>query len=1206
MKTRILVCLWFFVPLMAQVDEGWRHLAVTHDMEAARTAFESVVDEGDALAEIGWFLTHTGDGPTESMQDAALRVIARNPDSPAAEFVMKWMHDYRECLGSWTENFGRLLADAEITNPELKVIYANTLRALARQKEDVPDLGGLSRKAGFATSWRLSERFGDFPIPAFDRVWPPEDQDYWEESIPFETPTGVVVPPSAAHGSGVFYALTAFENPVKQDVLLRLFSYHNLRLWVDGKEVMVSLGLEKHGSRVHNILLPLKPGRHEVLLKTTQTRTANGQFSLLISADQPVGLTVTPTGLSHKLKPGKPAKKVQVGLAKALADRDEPLARFVKAFLASKNRDNETEHRILEALYEDYPNSQLVGGQLATVFLGLLDYLPQEDQLSRAFQILSELNRAETVFLNNRLSLGMLLIRAKQVKVALELIKDAVDRNPQFCDGIEALMMLSKRENLPDVRDQTIKLLEDMGPSHRWAQQTLLSEAERDEDLTRKRELLENLNTLMPWEGYAAELEQMDQNYLAAIEDLKKRAAIFPEQVYYPFAIGRLYAQLGDQNAQRQWLAKTLEIDPTNRHALLAMVNLDCFEGKREAAIQRLRNHLAIEPADAEFRQRLSHLEGRTAFEAFRNDTIAIIEEAKQRPATTGADSELLLDQLMVRLFPDGSQMRYTHLITRVLTKEGVDVESELQLPEDLEILELRTIKANGEVLYPADIREKSSISLTGVSVGDFIDEEHIEYLPPAYYDPDGLDAAMTFIFQNVDRIYHHSELVLIYPEDLDPEPVLLSRNMPIEPEITTKDGLRIVRWLTNDLPPIRTEPAMPPQSYLNATASFYYNTTWEEIRDYYQHAVRQRLDLSYRVEDQLKAWREEGLSRKALAEKVYREVADRTEPGQSFYQNINQVWETKKGNPTLLLASMYRELGYECEIALTRPEQLRHFVFDVPMPEFSYALLRLKLDGESVWLDPSRQKLPFGYIPFEYRGARALVLRGEGPVFVDIPEFDHESERIETDYVLRFDVDGKVEGVGSETFRGSFAPQLEKRYQAMNRPETKQLVEAGMNETYPGAEVTEVTLTEDLPLATFEVVTDFRHPGLGTFEKGKSLTLPFPLPRTPLLERYGTLPNRRTPVYIGSPSYNIAKIEIVLPEGYAWETQSANHKLSTRFGSYNLDILRKDDKSLIIERTYKIPTQFVEPADYADFLEFCKALVQNEGQVFKASFQKR
>lgn len=1206
MKYGLIFGLLLQFPLWAQLDEGWRQLA-DNNFEAARQAFETAQVDEDPLADIGWFLTHLQDGPTEALQDAALKVISRNPNSPASEFVMKWMYEKRQCMGGWVENVTRIIGDTQPQNPELKILYANTRRARARQREAVPEQESMSQGAGFATAWRISESFGAYAIPAFDDAWPPEKPDYWkDQAVTFNTPTGVVVPPTHAHGAGVFYAATSFENPVAQTVLFRLFSYHNLNLWVDGKHVFTAPALESDGPRVQFVAVNLGKGQHEVVLKTTQTRQANGQFSLQLTAAQPPVLPMESAIPSKELAKGKTAKQVRVGLLAALDGRTEPLADYVRSFLAQYDKDKETQQRLLEKLVEANPKSQIIGGSLSRLYLTMVDFLPQEEQLSRAFQILSELNQAPPVLLENRLSLGLLLIRARQTKVALELLKDVAARNPAYCEALEALMLVAKNENLPDVRQQVIKYLEDMGLSHRWAQQKLLNEAEDDADLERTRELLENLDELLPWEGYAADLREMDEDYLGAIEDMKKRAAIFPEQVYYPYAIAKLYAQLGDTEAQRHWYTKTREIHPTNRQALLGLVNLDCFEGKLEDAKQRLRDHLQMDPADAEFRQRLSHLEGRTAFEDFRVDTREVIRDAANKPPATDADSELLLDQLMVRLFPDGSQMRYTHLVTRVLTKDGVDSESELQLPEDLEILELRTIKADGQVLYPADIKEKASISLTGVSVGDFIDEEHIEYMAPAYYDPDGLDGSMSFIFQNVDRIYHHSELVLIYPEGLDPEPVLLSKNMPIEPEITTKDGLRIVRWLTKNLPPIRTEPAMPPQSYLHASATFYYNTTWEEIRDYYRNALRQRLDLSYRMEAKVAEWVASEPNQRKLAEKIYREITDKTEPGPSFYEDINRVWETGKGNPTLLLAAIYKSLGMDCEVVMARPEQLRHFVYDTPMPEFSYALLRLNLKGETIWLDGSRQSLPFGYVPFEYRGSRGLVIGDVFPIFETVPQADAANERIETSYTFEFDADGKMVGKGSESFFGSFAPQLAKKYESMNRPEKRQLVEAGMNETYPGAVVTKVAIPEDLPLATFEVVTDFTHDKMGTFEKGNKLELAFPMPRTPLLERYGTLPNRRTPVYIGSPTYNVAKIVLKLPEDYAWQTPTQTFEESTRFGDYSLKFTRKNAQTLILERTYIVPSQFVEPADYDEFLEFCKNLVKNEGTIFEAIYQAK
>ena len=101
----------------------------------------------------------------------------------------------------------------------------------------------------------------------------------------------------------------------------------------------------------------------------------------------------------------------------------------------------------------------------------------------------------------------------------------------------------------------------------------------------------------------------MDENYEAAIEDFHKRWLIFQDRDYYPYSISQAKAKLGDREGQRQWLEKTLEVNPGNREAILDMVNLDCFEGQTAAARQRLSSYLAFEPGDAYFRQRLSHLE---------------------------------------------------------------------------------------------------------------------------------------------------------------------------------------------------------------------------------------------------------------------------------------------------------------------------------------------------------------------------------------------------------------------------------------------------------------------------------------------------------------------------------------------------------------------------------------------------------------------
>ncbi|CAM2067546.1 hypothetical protein SCOR_19345 [Sulfidibacter corallicola] len=1193
-------------PLWAQADgdveRGWHLLADKNDMTGARGAFKPGKERGETLASIGWFLSFTGNGPTQELEDAALSVMRANPGGNASEFVLKWMSENRDCLPTWGAEAAALFDENVVTNPELMAHYANMRRFSSRAQKARPPFAQIAGEAAFITDWKISNRFGHYPIPAFDHTWPAEKADWWKDARDYHTRTGVVVPPNAVSGGGVLYAFSRFDNPADQDVLFRLFTYHNASIYLNGKLLAHFPLLEEYGSNIRHLRRRLPAGSYEVVIKTTQTRGNNGQFSLQVTADKQPSFP----------EPGKPqtdlagswdkVEHIQVGLAAELEGDSSEMADFLRAILAEKDKNDEQTVSLLEKVFEKHPQSVLVGTQLSAVYMSMVKFLPQEDQLSRAFQILFTLSQLEAPNLEAKLSLALLLNRANKTRDALGLMDLVVKENPAYCEAIESLMVFSTKENLFDIRQASLRHLEDLGPNHRWAQKLLAREFNRDGNLNRTREILENLADLLPWEGYVAELHEMNENYEAAIEDLLKRWAIFEDRDYYPYAISRDYAKLGNTAKQREWLLKTLEVNSLHEEAILDLVNLNCYEGKLDAAQKLLRDYLLIEPANATFRQRLSHLEGRTAFEEFRVDSTQIIADAKNKPISEGADSELLLDQLMVRLFPDGSQMRYTHLVTRVLTKDGVDVESEVRLPgEDLEILELRTIKQDGSVFYPESFEHKSTISLSGIGVGDFIDEEHIEYLPPAYYDKDGLDGFMTFIFQGIDRIYHHSELVLIYPEELDPEPVLLARNMPEDqPQITVVDGLKYVRWLTKDMPPLHVESGMPPANYLQPVASFYYNTDWREIRDFYHHAVRLRMGLVNRLETQVDSWRALDKKPRELAQHIYEEVTDRIEPNGRFYNDVNLVWESKAGNPTLLLASVYRSLGIPCDIILCSPERMRHYTFDTPLPSLSYALLRLQFGDETLWVDANQKNLPFGYVPFSFRDSRGVLLSNGDPLFVTIPGYPDDSERVESEYRFTLNPDGSVEATGAERFFGMTAAQLVESWASLNKPETMQRVEAGINQNYPGAVVSKAGPTEDLPRGEFEITNAFSHDHLAKQVEG-GLEVPFLLPKTPLLERYGQLPSRQTPIFIAQPHYNVSSLVLTLPEGMEWQNEPLKFERKAPFGDYALQVERVNERELKVSRTYHLGSQFIQPEQYQDFLVFCKAMVENEDLTFKA-----
>jgi len=229
---------------------------------------------------------------------------------------------------------------------------------------------------------------------------------------------------------------------------------------------------------------------------------------------------------------------------------------------------------------------------------------------------------------------------------------------------------------------------------------------------------------------------------------------------------------------------------------------------------------------------------------------------------------------------------------------------------------------------------------------------------------------------------------------------------------------------------------------------------------------------------------------------------------------------------------------------------------------------------------------LPFGYIPFDYRGSDGLVLKaGSQDVMISVPEQDNMSELIEYRYVLSLGPDGSLAGDGSETFHGAFAAQLDERYDNLNDAEIKQRVEAGINNTFPGATVEWTSIPSETPVGSFELKSYFKHPNFVEVVDGV-LELPALLP-TSSLSAYASFPNRSLPVHIRRPIINQGNVEVALPEGFIWDVETKEVKRETPFGTYALSISIDSNNVLKIQRSHNLPNQMITPEAYPEFLEF-------------------
>ena len=1201
-------------------SEAWNLLTQENQILSSRIHYEGMLQDNpqDSLAHIGWFLSFAGQGPTVELLEACKTVLKRvPPGSPAAEFVLMWMQP----LADFFPGFHEYLADSllqplpdEITTGSFPVIKSNYLMSLAKNRAD-DDLYQRARsESRTINKWLFSNRVGQYPIPDFYKPW---TSLQWDIANMVESQNGTLVPPSPSQGPGVFFATSRVDNPENQQVQIRLFSYQNVDLFVDGERLLRQLKRENLGSAIQNATFFLKKGMHELVVKSTQTQQTDGQFQIQLAASLPLVFPEpAPPQLPLTDKKIK-ASPYYSGLEKLVFESkdDGPhssLVSFVSALVHLRSKNIEPAVTILESLIETCPKSQLIGGQLTKVYLEGIPFMSQERQLGRAYNLLEKLSQnPEGMYPENQLLLASVLIKANKVKDALYLLQDLVQQNPGYCEALELLLSLAKKENLLDVKADVIQKIEMLGTDHRWAQETLLTQARLDQNMDNEKMLLANLTSLFPWGKYESEYNKKNGDFQAAIESLKKHMKYFPGSAYYPFSIAELYNELGDTSSQYHWLEETLAMDPTHKWALIKIVNMDLYNGKKEQAMKRMEEFLVLVPHDGTIRQMRSHLQGRTYFEPFRVNSSMIIQQAASKPKSEGADSELLLDQLMVRLFPDGSQMRYTHLVTRVLTKKGVDMESEVQLPPNCEILEMRTIKPDGSVFFPEDIENKNTLSLSSVSVGDFIDQEHIEYIAPAYYDQDGLDGSMSFIFQGVDRIYHHSECVLIYPNDLQVEPEYFQKNFPGDPERTETDGLVYLRWLAENVPPLILEPAMPDPAQIMPKISFSYQTSWEEIRDFFMNAVLSNMRMSNELKQMAQTWEKEYKDPLERAKFMYRFVTSQIEPSREFYRDVNMTWQDKTGNATLLLAALFKEAGLTAHIVFTRSIAYEKVILDTPFPDlFFRALIQLKLpegprggtrgEGQTVWLDANQKELAFGYISPDFFGAKAILLDPEQPAYIRVPSQNQVYEPVEASYRLVIQPEGDLKGWGEEKFYGMLAARLTPYYRELSETERLKNVETGVNERFPKSVVSEVGINEDLGPGQFALNYSFKaeswaKPGPDGIE------VDYPLPQSPLRDHFANLASRNFPVEIDRPIHNIAKLSLMAPEGYYWSKPEFETLLQTPFGKYELKVDSVSDKEIELKRMYQLPVQEISPADYVEFQKFCQKILDVEQIKLKA-----
>ena len=1150
------------------------------------TVFLAVLALSATTAYAGWMELARSDAKLDlgAARAEALQTIRTDPSSADAVAAAGW----------WLENIDAVPEPEAILgevglkeDPELAFLLARIESALDQR----PPRGVLAKV-------ELAGPFGVFDaldlerdvVPA-DAGLPPVGTPWRGATMPFRLVLrpdyGTVSPPDELTTSGVYLAAWTLTVPSAINGWLVVEAQGGYNLELDGKTVARERHCGRANAGIHWYRLRMDPGSHRIRVSFASVDTPQVRVSILSrNGEAPrVGIDEAgagrPWAVANAVAETPPA---EAGVLAGAGDNPSVSTALLAAQLARLRHDPVEEHRWLEAAASGGPSEALVDLALAKYFISEPTGEAAEVDYRHAREHLDRCSNLGAALLVGRV-LAQRQQRQQDAEKALDQLVDHYPDDPR-------VLQMSVRDAIArgwarEAESGLARLRAEL-PGSPWVTRLRLAVLRVLERWGERKRLLEAL----------AESEPLapDTVNLVASASLKQLAIKVVEERRHEIddpgqdlSLLRLLYETGKLERARQELAKARQRWGELRGFDELEIALAAENG-HQALAGAVNQALAHTPSDLGLRTLAWRLGTDPFFASFRVDAAALA--AAQGSGPKDVDSELILDQAVERVYPDGSSIYYYHGLSRALTSAGVRQAAALQLLPRSVLLQVRIFKADGTIVVPPDLdASQAGQVLDDVKPGDMVESEYIAAVAPTGASRRGHLSPYVYRFADAGRPFDRSEYVLLVPHDV---PLKVDGNITgLEHQDHDWNGLRLVSWSAKNVPPVQEEPLAPPTQELVPWVSYGFGVTWQDVGD----ALRNRLLPSLQGSSELWAWGQQHATGASPAEEVRTLVAaidDEVKQGDGpldLGSTAGESFSLRKGNRLAILASLLRHLGWRVDLVLARPRVFAGTHLTVPtFDTFTVPLLRVAHSGATVWIDPGEQRRGVDHIRPVLQGSDALV----APLTVlaepvsrlpRLPEFPNPDLEQRVRVEVRVNASGAADLDYRLLVHGAQGERLLDVSQTVSEDRLQVMYEQLAAGLFSGAEgVTgAVKRTGDGVMLSL----DLRLPDACTPEAGDLVCRNLVLLR-PISPALASLPKRTMPLVLQVPLEQRFDLTLHLPAGR--QVEGGPRRLDTRWGSVSEEISRADGIYHSVLHL-SIPSQTVPPVSYPEFARFCHAV---------------
>jgi len=1024
------------------------------------------------------------------------------------------------------------------------------------------DLDTAAGSSGLITRWRIAGPFGHYNNVDFDRRWLPQAERSFREQYASEPDAsalktghggpaapawyrshkilperfwfrdGMIAPPEYLSSSGIFYAASEVDLAAGTNARIDVLSPGTYEIFVDGKSVLLHDARYAAAPNRDSSSLSLAAGRHRILLKFTPD--------------------AAPLSMALHRQFEAPLQKKTV-LPEALERYTQALGAYFRGDFAA-----------MAALLR----TEEVHGSGYDKYLQALLYSAAEEHSPRADAAWKAVATAQPSALLARLKSAENAMERGQPDGARSDVMNILAERPQSETALQLAFSLSQH-NQVDGPALLARLLESHASCSRLAEAVKFYNAAAQQD--------------------------------KSLQIEHRMSSCAPESLQYP----RLLAESGRHSAAAAYLQQLVARNPLHRAARRMLVEQLLLDNQISAAKLQARQLREIAangqdyvPAlrdtrvaqDSRSERAEGFANGGEFYVPYRRDGIDLVRKSAQK-RFSGGDAVILLSDKVARIRRDGHVSVYVHCITRPLNKEGISRYGEVALPRGADLLELRTIKADGEIIEPELAQQKPTISMPALEPGDAIEEEYVLHYAELDLAP---ESASAHTFGSFTAPILHSRLVLLNP----PEASIRVREQagPPLPLVGENNGMVVRIWERDNIIQAVAEPFVPAINLLPTVTVAPVEKTSARLRDELIDASRAGLHVNEAVAA-LHLAQAGGEAQKA--KRLYRFVTskiDSTGPDWAV-SPAEDTLANGQGSRTMVLLALARAVGLKAELLLARKAGQN---CGKELSCYTEPVVRFWLpNGESTDVDAESDDLPFGVIPpsLDTREARMVPLLGEEEKKPEIVALDP-----------RLAGEKSVAEADVSFSNGNLVADIRVQLGSMRAQEVRNLLRsAGEREhdiffeqlatrifpdvsTVTGTTAHENDPEQPLKLSIHCTVPQFINPQSGAAEITQLA------PALGLATLYARTPTRKFPLLIESLFFESTVFHLHLPDDMDVKALPADFTERTEFGEYALRFVRLP-RQIDIHRDFRIPVQVVAPEKYPAFLAFALRVDEAERQ---------